>query len=1600
MESEQPESDSSSGAKGQPIRRSLRSRKKSSSHDICGPRNELENMRNSEVKTSRTKCKADIVVSHKMNLRKRKLSLGDVKTEPREIAGPSTRKRANSVGFVALNKTDYQVQNRVKPTRKISGAAATILSEESKKVAKIKPAQNKQLDKRHVHLNDKEDFLKMLSLEMLCRILNYLSIYDVMKLDCLSSQLHQAVNLHLRVRKWIDFTPGDLYGTGPRGFNDATFLSFMQRCKDLEYIYGFHVPVLVKRKQYPKKCLSIPGAIKGLCCLENLKGIEISDIFLLSAILNLLPHVQVLKAFRNRNGGFPIPETNKLELKPAARVTTLDLTGVVISTVPRLEHTKHLLLNWVKLTDPNPFKDVVFPNLETFVMKNCAGPNNALKYLTLMTALAAARNLHRLELGRVPFLGGLIQHLVEDSRRSRGYRSLRKIVLASCKHALEVDLGYMMLTCAAVLEEVHIQPSISRDSMFSALILAEAIFPQFTTLTIGYVDDFPQHGKWTNEELVKLGLADVAESPAMVTDIGVRAAGQALPSMKHLKIYNCPHLHTPTSWFNQGNSGLTNLTELHLHRCHAIQLPDFCRMITLLPSIANVILEQMFREPPKGCARVGLSAGTGLGVSAALVANNTTAPTVPDNNNNDDDDGDNGGHSDDEHVGEEGYLDYDEVPDEMIAEEQLVDDLIADELIADNMYEDERIIVREESAQRGDVDNKSLDENLELSSHHVRSSENPNQVAEDKEQNHKNQNNELVQIEENNQAKDQPEKGMEPIQLTYNNDLSKEPIVKDKNPKKVQHNVSDEVIIDMPDGSKHKVEEVMEHEPTQAETIDSKQDDLQKSQIINPNEYASRKNSNLENKTLNQIDGDFENEHIVKPETSSIKPNDDTCITLETELPVVEGHMKMEHTDDNTKNEEYITLQLASDDDCITVETSVDIDDENEHIGTDTINAIPDKTEDVYISPGPTEKIIQIDNLKRPEPQMIEPNEPYITIESVEIETSPTIDMESTNEIVPTTNESLSTHEKASPNSNNEKYREPPNDLIDQEYGKVDENSDDELVSAFNIDDMTGDEPIIVIKADFDCKPMPSASVSDVDNTIKQKKEAPSGSIEHKTMVTDSTGKQVEIKEQIPVGGKVPKGETLVRGSSGKTNGKSVYGKKKGLVKKRSKISETSCNMSSNQVSQSCQAVSEEIREETKVVKDDQKSAKTVRKESKGCNTDPPFCPRCKNCNPDLKTTQPEEDTEKPKASDDKPDNGCNDCKDPIEERIGSTSDKSNQSKEDSGLSKSKPSKKNSNNHQSLGGMLARGMGEDIDDTLDGSVHDVPQGGASHTTCDQSTSTSDPVIEEDHEQVMTLESKTLQNLTLRDVGITDLIMNDCKELRSLSGNGCRVLKFVSIHNSNTSLERVSFAQCRKLDHRHLLWEVSRSPSYKDRLVFLRPMRDYDPVEIERTLFSSWIVDYNLCLIHDHSPSPSGTFPLRHKLENWLEIAADINQHILHHMDFPERKLDFNHPRYPWGRNMYTMRGNAENGSPYEVLTDIPWIRALQEMGVDNSLVDFMGRIGSPYDYGALFECWDKDELHELICDLSKEQTGVHACSVGVYINLCDLDKEPAHDMYL
>ena len=288
-------------------------------------------------------------------------------------------------------------EGEIKPAMKEEATTEDISQEQSTS----EPCINQNIEQQ----TGGKDHISKLSLEMLCKIFDFLPLRYVMMMDWMSSKLREAATLHLRVRKKIDLSEHTLYGRTSGKMTDSMLLKLLSRCRDLENIYGFHPPFVMKRRKRGRDYLTIQGIIEALMLCKNLKGIELSDPEILEAVTNFFPRIQILGTFKNRNGSFPVVESNVLTLPDNPLITSLHLSGISIPCLNRLVHLRHLQMRWVKMDNSHPFKDFAAPNLVTFVMAHCAGPSNALMYVPLLANLATARKLSRMELICVPFLG-------------------------------------------------------------------------------------------------------------------------------------------------------------------------------------------------------------------------------------------------------------------------------------------------------------------------------------------------------------------------------------------------------------------------------------------------------------------------------------------------------------------------------------------------------------------------------------------------------------------------------------------------------------------------------------------------------------------------------------------------------------------------------------------------------------------------------------------------------------------------------------------------------------------------------------------------------------------------------------------------------------------------------------------------------------------------------------------------------------------------------------------------------------------------------------------------------------------------------------------
>ena len=438
------------------------------------------------------------------------------------------------------------------------------------------------------------------SLEILVKIMSSLPLRDVLRLQTISKELSYAATIHLRTRKSVDFTEGKWYGQMSPLITDGIFSRLLKRCPEVNAVLGIHPTSITKRQQRHSNTLSVDGITSALTFCAKLKSIGTSNIQVLDAMLAINPNLEIAGGFRNRGGDFPISPLNHLSIPREVKLSQLVLTGVTVPSLPSMESLTFLQLRWVKFTDPDPFKDFSCPKLEHFIMKNCMGDTHtgsfsSLNCIPLFNSLGRAAHLERLELVRVPFPGGIFRHVVEDNWQLGSFRYLTRVSLVSCYDALEVDLGYLVLVSAFRLKELIIQPSLTKDAVFSALLMAHAEYPRFECLHLGYTDDFPETGRYTEEELLEYGLSYEREQSPTLSDRGMKLALQVFPRVRYLALFNCPNLRNASLWCSP-NVNCLALRDLTLSKCRNVLPEHVSQFVHQLPMIEYLHMEHMFKK--------------------------------------------------------------------------------------------------------------------------------------------------------------------------------------------------------------------------------------------------------------------------------------------------------------------------------------------------------------------------------------------------------------------------------------------------------------------------------------------------------------------------------------------------------------------------------------------------------------------------------------------------------------------------------------------------------------------------------------------------------------------------------------------------------------------------------------------------------------------------------------------------------------------------------------------------------------------------------------------------------------------------------------------
>lgn len=287
---------------------------------------------------------------------------------------------------------------------------------------------------------------------------------------------------------------------------------------------------------------------------------------------------------------------------------------------------------------------------------------------------------------------------------------------------------------------------------------------------------------------------------------------------------------------------------------------------------------------------------------------------------------------------------------------------------------------------------------------------------------------------------------------------------------------------------------------------------------------------------------------------------------------------------------------------------------------------------------------------------------------------------------------------------------------------------------------------------------------------------------------------------------------------------------------------------------------------------------------------------------------------------------------------------------------------------------------------------------------DKSTSTSDPVTEDDHVQVLSLKSKNLVGITLTNCGITDLVLKECPKMMFVHATRCRVLKHLMVESAPI-VNRFDYAQCKKLDMEHVLDQILRMPPERNRIIYMRPMQQIDSLTLEKKLFSG-PYPYHIAIIHEFSNPPNVRNKVR--VRSWMDTIANISQELIKYEFFPEATRTEEdvkkYPSYPWGRDIYTLEGVVD-GAPYSMITDFPWLRSLRTAEPNSyARYDFEDdentTIYAPRRKGQLSADICMETIGEEISERRQTRRGVFQRVVVVFIHYCDVRGEPVDDDYI
>ncbi|CAH8431909.1 unnamed protein product [Schistosoma margrebowiei] len=187
--------------------------------------------------------------------------------------------------------------------------------------------------------------------EVVFRIIQYLSVQDVFRLQRVNHRLKSIIEQYLLLVKRINFSNGLPFAFLPDSITDIALKRMLSRTPEVTHILGFYPRKIAE--SYPSdgqysnissghNTLTYSGIITAFRLCPKLRSVELMDVELMSELVRHLPRIKFHGMFRNRPDSWDCEYAVPLPPEPNAETISMDSDHDSMISLPNSRDESHV----------------------------------------------------------------------------------------------------------------------------------------------------------------------------------------------------------------------------------------------------------------------------------------------------------------------------------------------------------------------------------------------------------------------------------------------------------------------------------------------------------------------------------------------------------------------------------------------------------------------------------------------------------------------------------------------------------------------------------------------------------------------------------------------------------------------------------------------------------------------------------------------------------------------------------------------------------------------------------------------------------------------------------------------------------------------------------------------------------------------------------------------------------------------------------------------------------------------------------------------------------------------------------------------------------